>query len=579
VIEELAHGDEGHSGSFQRADDFTAGVNAGATVEASRDNPPMPAFARHRDGTGRQVAWLWGPGYLALYVLLDWASYIRPLEGLNITPWNPQPALAIALLLTGGRHLPLVWAGLLAAELIVRGVPADWPATLAATAALALAYAATARALAPRLGRESLLSSVRDLLWFMLVCIGGALFSAVVYVSALAAAGQGPSGPLYGAIARYWIGDGVGLIVTLPIFLVLMEPLRRAALLALLKTRQWWVISLLSLLLLYVVFQQDEENHFRFFYLLLLPTVWASARFGLAGAVLAAGLIQLGLIVAIGFVPHSDVTVFELQVLMAAVTTTGLMLGLVVDERTRLSAELRASLRLAAAGQMAAAVAHELGQPLTALGSYARASQLLVAGPRSLGPAELGQLADVSERIVVETQRAGEVIRRLRDLFRSGSTQLKLVAPAAVIRESIAEQRARAEQAGVHIDDEVGDDLPATSMDPVQIGVVLRNLISNAVHAAASGTGGRVVVEARAGDGELHVEVRDNGPGVSAERMASLFDAAPSDKPGGMGLGLSICRAILDAHGGRLWAEPGAGGRFCFCIPSANALARIAHAG
>jgi two-component system sensor kinase FixL len=527
----------------------------------------------------RNLRWLMVPAYLTLFVLLDWASYIRPFEGMNITPWNPQPALAIALLLAEPRRLWLVWLGLLAAELTVRGIPADWPGTLVATGALALAYGALARALSLRLDRRLPLASIPDLLWFTLICIVGALFSSLVYVGALIAAGQGVAGPTYEAFARYWVGDGVGLIVTLPILLVLMDPMRRAALMVSLRSRQWWAIAALTVLMLSAVFVQEQEKHFRFFYLLLLPVVWASARFGLAGAVLEGGLLQAGLMVAVAGARHPDITVFELQVLMAAVTMTGLMLGIAVDERARVSVELRSSLRLAAAGQMAAAIAHELGQPLTALSGYARASQLLVDRREGVGPADVRQLSDISRKIVGETQRAGEVITRLRDFFRSGSTQLQDLAPATIVREAVEAQRPRAERLGVGIECEVQEDLAPTSMDPMQIGVVLRNLISNALDAASSVSGNRqVIVQARSEAGELRILVQDSGPGVSEARFASVFDAAPSDKPGGMGVGLSLSRAIVEAHGGRLWVERGAGGRFCFSLPSETSLSRRTHA-
>jgi two-component system, LuxR family, sensor kinase FixL len=527
----------------------------------------------------RKLLWVLVPAYLTVFVLLDWASYIRPFEGMNITPWNPQPALAIALLLSQPRRLWLVWVGLLAAELVVRGIPADWPGTLVATAALALAYGALARALSHKMDRRLPLASIHDLLWFTLICIVGALFSSLVYVGALIAAGQGVAGPTYEAFARYWVGDGVGLLVTLPILLVLIDPLRRTALMVSLRSRHWWAIAALTVLMLSAVFVQEQEKHFRFFYLLLLPVVWASARFGLAGAVLEAGLLQVGLMVAVAATRHPDITVFELQVLMAAVTMTGLMLGIAVDERARVSVELRSSLRLAAAGQMAAAIAHELGQPLTALSGYARASQLLVDRRQDVGPADVQQLSDISRKIVGETQRAGEVITRLRDFFRSGSTQLQDLSPATIVRQAVEAQGPRAERLGVSIECELQEDLPTTSMDPMQIGVVLRNLISNALDAASSVDGKRqVVVQARSEGSELRIAVRDTGPGVNEARSASIFDAAPSDKPGGMGVGLSLSRAIVEAHGGRLWVESGAGGKFCFSLPSEASPSRSAHA-
>ena len=541
----------------------------------------MTANAAIANRSARAAPWLWAAGYVAAFVLLDWASYIRPLQGLNITPWNPQPALAIALLIFEPRRWWLVWLGLLAAEVAVRGIPADWPGTLAATAALALAYAAIARALSSRTAGRVAPSTLADLLWFTTICIGGALLSGVVYVSALTAAGLGPSGPVLEAFARYWVGDGVGLLVTLPILLMVIDPARRATVIEALRSRDWWAIASLVLVLLYVVFQQNQDYHFRFFYLLLLPAVWAAARFGLAGAALSAVWIQLGLIVALRAVVHSDLTVFELQVLMAALTMTGLILGIVVDERARAALELRGSLRLAAAGQMAAAIAHELGQPLTALSSYARALQVLLERGEGLAPAEAQRVSDIARRIVADTHRAADVVGRLRDFFRSGTTQFDTVSPAAVIREAVDGQRRRAAELGVQIEAAFEEGaLPDVSLDAVQIGVVLRNLIGNAVDAAAGGNeAGRVVVAACADAAELLVEVVDNGPGLPPSRLSSLFEAGPSEKPGGMGVGLSLCRAIVDAHGGRLWAAAGPGGRFCFRLPlAAGAAGGDAHA-
>jgi len=512
--------------------------------------------------------WVLCAAYVAAFLLLDWVSYIRPLQGLNITPWNPQPALAIALLLWDRRLLAVVWLGLVAAELAVRGVPPDWFAMLAATAALSLSFAAIARAIVLRLDRALTLSTRRDLLWLTGIVVAGSLFSGTVYVLTYALAGAGPSGPLDEAISRYWIGDAVGIVVTLPMLLVLMNPGRRAALLGVLRSPQWWLIAALIALLLWDVFARDARDHFKYFYLLLLPVVWASARLGLAGAVSAAALTQVGLIVALQSAPSPDLTVFELQVLMAALTMTGLLLGVAVDERARAEAELQGSLRMAAAGQMAAALAHELSQPLTALSSYADAARLL-AGSSALSDAErLSRLSDVSQRMADDAQRAGDVVKRLREFFRTGSTNLQTVAPAALLHETIRAHERRADALQIRLDGEIDDALPPVAIDPVQIAVVLRNLVANAIDAAsASGGGGRVTVRARTDGDDLLVQVRDSGPGVDSARLQTLFEPGVSTKPGGMGVGLSFCRAIVEAHGGRLWAQSGPYGLFCFTLP------------
>lgn len=513
-------------------------------------------------------SWLVGLGYVVLFVMLDWASYIRPFQGLNITPWNPQAALAVGLLLWNRRWIWMVWVGLLAAEMVVRGQPVDWLALLTSTGALSLIYAAMSQGLTTTLGRPPALATRRDLLWFTGILVVGALLNGVVYVTTLSAAGLGPTGPIYEAIMRFWVGDAVGLVVVLPMLLVMMNPSRRAALVASLRSPRWWGVTGLLCLLLWIGFGRSGPEHYRYFYLLFLPVVWMSAQLGVVGAVLASGLTQIGLIIAVQSLPHQDLAVFELQVLMAAVSMTGLLLGVVVDERARAAVELQSSLRLAAAGQMTASLAHELSQPLTALSNYAHACQMLAAEARGLRAEERDRLVEVTRRMVEDAARAGAVVKRLRDFFRTGSTHLEAVSPAALLGEAIDAHTRRADVLQIRMESRIEERLPAVWIDPIQIAVVLRNLIANAIDSAsAAGKSGHILISAVIADDELRIEVQDSGPGVDTARVQTLFEPGASDKPGGMGIGLSICRAIVEAHGGRLWVETGSGGRFCLTLP------------
>jgi glucose-6-phosphate-specific signal transduction histidine kinase len=142
--------------------------------------------------------------------------------------------------------------------------------------------------------------------------------------------------------------------------LMLMDSRRSAALSATLLGWQWWAIAVLIAMLTWAIFGGEDHDYFKFFYLVLLPVVWASTRLGLPGAVLAASFTQISLIVAVQSLHFQDLSVFQLQVLMAAITMTGLALGVAVDEQARAEEKLKRTLRLAAAGQMTAALAHEL---------------------------------------------------------------------------------------------------------------------------------------------------------------------------------------------------------------------------
>jgi signal transduction histidine kinase len=524
-------------------------------------------LGRERSLSG-PAGWLLALGYVLAFLALDWASYIRPLESLNITPWNPQPALAVALLIWSRRAIWLVWLGLMCAELVVRGLPADWLPVLAAYAALSFAYAAIARALSQKIDLQHPLATRANLGWFTLIVTAGSLLSALVFVLSFAAAGQTPGHSVYAAITRYWIGDAVGFVVTLPILLLAMNPRGRVALVSAARNRTWLASAALTCLCVWVVFGRGELDYFKYFYLLLLPVIWSSVSIGVAGAVLSSMLTQLGLIAAIHLTSHPDLTVFQLQALMAASASTALLLGVLVDERSRAAAELQTSLRFAAAGQMAAALAHELSQPLTALRNYVQAARTLAQIPQPATAQQQEQLLDVMQRVANEAQRAGEAVRRLRDFFKSGTAHLQLAPLGAAINEVIESHLDFAARMNVRLDAQIAGGLPQVRMDTLQVGVLLRNLLTNAIESAAAGAqAGRVVVRATRDGPNLRVEINDSGPGIDAARIQTLFDAAPSGKSGGMGVGLNICRAIVTAHGGTLWAQPGPGGRLFFTLP------------
>lgn len=516
----------------------------------------------------RPLPWAVVLGYFAVFLLLDWASFIRPLQGLNITPWNPQPALAVALLLARRNLWWVVLAGLLAAEVLVRSVPGPAPVVALVAAGLTCSYLAIAAALQRVLREGRRLAGPREVAAFLAVIAVGSVVSAVLYVGTYTVGGFRPEGSWLGAVARYWVGDAVGLTVTLPILLVAMDEDGRRRLRETLTRPGAWGVGGMIVGLLALLFG-DGGDGFDFSYLLLLPVIWAAMRSGAAGAVLACAATQLGLIAATQAVGHKDLLVFELQLLMATITTTALLLGVVVDQRARADADLRRTLRMAAAGQMTAALAHELSQPLHALTLRAQSFELLAAATGPLEASRREQLAGLASSLSADARRAAEVVRRLRDFFRTGTTQLETVDVGRLVDEALQAQRGRAQADGAALDARVDPDLPTVFADPVQLQVVLRNLLANALDAVQQQPpGARRAVEVRAtghGD-ELLIEVLDSGRGLDASQSLAVFDGTGSGKAGGMGVGLGICRAIVEAHGGRLWSVPGTRGHFCLAL-------------
>ncbi|HYY60445.1 MAG TPA: MASE1 domain-containing protein [Burkholderiales bacterium] len=502
--------------------------------------------------------------FVPCYIALDWASYIHPLGPFNITPWNPQPALAIAwMMLASGMQIPVVFATIALADVLVRHTPGGYAITLASAAVLAAGYAAIAWALKTLL-RDAGLHTARDLALFATVVVAGTGVVGAAFVALLEVSRMLQLGSFTDAWLRFWLGDAVGILVTAPLLLAAADDRRRPAFLALARRAEPWAQALVLAATLWIIFAGLGGDPAHHFYLLFLPLIWIAMRSGMNGAVVATGIVQLGVVLGIHQEARLDVPVLELQVLVSALTLTGLFLGVVVDERMRAETRLHESLRLAAAGEMAGAIAHEVNQPLTALTNYGRSAQMLLAG------AEMADLEAIIVKMLHEADRAAEVVRRLRDFFRTGTTRLErvsvpdLVAAARRIGETAAAGR------GIAIEASSGDALPELFIDRLQVELILRNLLANAVEALAMAPqrAGRIRVAAERHDaGHVRIVVADNGPGIPSEARESLFEPFVSGKPSGMGLGLAVSRAIAEAHGGSLAAAAAPHGEFHLVLP------------
>jgi signal transduction histidine kinase len=504
---------------------------------------------------------LGGFAFVVIYVLLDWASYLHPMYGLNITPWNPSLALGLVVWFRVGRLVAIPWfAAILIGEILVRGLPASLPLTLMLSGVLTVGYGIMAEVLR-RHADGDILHDLRRLLSWLAIVVAGTLVTSVIYISSLYFTGLIPVGDWGVALVRFWVGDCVGIVVTMPFFWLLLEA--RARLRNLFMRWETAGYGLLAIVALWVSFGLGGEGEFQYFYLLFLPIVWAAARQGVPGAAIAAFILQAGIIVAVQWQNLVAVTVFELQLLGAVLAFVGLFIGAVVDEKQRVSNELRQTLRLAAAGEMAAALAHELNQPLTALSAYGSAcQQLLERGDDD------GRLRDTIERMVTESHRAADVVRRLRDFFRTGATRLERI-PLAELTGSVTAQFAdKADSQGVEL---VSATMPDCMLlaDRLQLEVILRNLIANAFDAVQERPAGqRRVSIAGVVEGEtVRIRVTDSGPGLTPAKVLRLFEAFQSSKSSGLGLGLAISRAIAQAHGGDLAAVAADGGVFVLTLP------------
>jgi two-component system sensor kinase FixL len=230
-------------------------------------------------------------------------------------------------------------------------------------------------------------------------------------------------------------------------------------------------------------------------------------------------------------------------------------------------ADLAHVLRLNTMGEMAAGLAHEINQPLGAIANYAQGCSRRLRDESI----EAGELVPVIDEIGREALRAGEIIRRLRDLVRKEGPKQAAVDLNALIRESTRIIETEAHQSGIHLELALASDLPPVTCDGIQIEQVLLNLLLNGVEAMQASSNGErslTITSAAAGAATIEVAIRDSGGGVP-DPPADVFRPFFSTKPNGLGMGLSISRSIIEAHGGRLWATRNTdrGSTFRFTLP------------
>ena len=522
--------------------------------------------------------WEIGLVYLAGYVLLDWLSFLHPIASLGITPWNPPPGLSFALiLLFGAEFLPWLFVAPFVADALVRQFPLPIWAELMTASIIGIGYGAGALTLTrPRLRFDVTLASKRDLLSLIAAAGAAAAFVALSYVSLVVAIGLLEPAQFAQAALRYWVGDMIGIAVVAPVILVLFT--RRHA-----PTLSWELLvplAVLAVALWLVV--GVEEFRFQLFYLLFLPVIWTAVRFGLEGVTIGLAVTQIGLMAAIHISGQSSVDITSFQALMIVLALTGLAVGSLVDQQQRTQQQLRLHqealsrvTRVGSMGEFAAALAHEINQPLTAISNYTRLAREAAQGQ----PADLSSVAEATAKAAEQVDRAADVVRRLREFIRLGRSDPSVASLRQIVEQVERLIRGELQQYGIVLDVRLARDLPPVMADSLQIQQVILNLLRNAIESIADAGryDGRIAIAAESTSlGIVTVSVRDNGPGFDPAITDQGIVPFATTKANGMGLGLSLSRSIVESHGGTLTVGGDATGAvIVFTLAAASKRAEV----
>ena len=234
-------------------------------------------------------------------------------------------------------------------------------------------------------------------------------------------------------------------------------------------------------------------------------------------------------------------------------------------EKIKLRHALLDAARASSMGELASAIAHELNQPLTAVSNYVNAcrQELVRSGVDIPEPAQTN-----IDMAVNETARAGELVQRIRNFVSSGDLNTDLIDINRVIKQGLDLALVASEIPDLQVTTLLDHDLPKVVGDPVQLSQVVLNLVRNSLQAMENFEDHRLTIETKRLGNQVQVVVRDAGPGIPDEIRDFLFEPLRATTTMGMGIGLSLCRSILEAHGGKIWAEPArSGATMIFSLP------------
>ncbi len=496
--------------------------------------------------------------FILVYVLLDSLVYHRPKLPMEPAILSLHAGLGYILILAFGQaYLPCVILVPMLSEWLVdqtvMPVLIEVPRDLLTGAASALVIRML---LHHRLRFDPTLNSLRSITLLFAAAGLDSLFAAIILdLSRYLAEAPNPY-LLWRNIGDLWVARFTGIILVAPLGVLLLRGRWTA-----LRTSDW-CIHIGAIVGLFVVLMGfGEPQPLNAFYLFLLPIVWMATRGGLEAASLGLAVTQCGLIIVTWLLPSGSLDLIGVQSRLLVLTLTGLVVGALVVERLQFEQQLRVHqdalarmTRIASMSQLTSSIAHEINQPLMAAGTYTRLVTKALAGQP-----EHREVWAAAEKAQFQILRAGEVIRRLRALFRLDRSDYRPHDLPDMLLTSIELCQAELERRGVTCRLLIPETLPHILVDRMQIEQVFVNLIQNA--AQAIGSDGMIRITARRGaKGLVEVLFADDGPGLPQDLTAGQPVPFFTTKEDGIGVGLALSRTIIEAHGGELVLSNGTSG-------------------
>ncbi len=523
-------------------------ANAASTARALAQSPVFP-----------KPKWAWAGAMLLFVGLigLDRLTFLSPIYIQAVTPWNPVLGVCVAVaLLNRWGGVILAFAAATTCSLLAPDGPR--PTTLAVLDGIITAVQAAAIVdLAAHFTRRATQDLLKNpLVGALLAAPPVAMLAGLFYVPLIAALGIVQPEQIGSHFVRFAVGSVIGVLIFTPLFAMRLAPGPREPLTTG-RILEACAQGVLVLAAVWVAFGEYPQTASRYLFVVFLPMIWIVLRFGVRGAIVLNALVQAAMIGSLVFAGHLEANITLFQALLLVLTASAFIFGLAMDQsklatlrlRTR-EEELSASLRVAATGELAGTLAHELGHPLGAISNYASALNHVL---RRIAP-DNAEAAAIGAKLTQEVIRATDTLHRMRDFFRTGGMTVQPVDIGDIVKDAalLLKDRLGRNDISPYIVVQGGPNVVLG--DHVQLRAVVYNLLVNAIDALkpVPQEERALAVMVRRTPDSVILEVDDSGSGVATDVRDDIFEPLVTTKEDGLGLGLSMSRSVIDAHGGSI---------------------------
>ncbi|MGB0683710.1 MAG: ATP-binding protein [Magnetovibrionaceae bacterium] len=502
----------------------------------------------------------------------------------NVSAFYPAPGLSIAFIAAFGlRYAPVVFIAAMLGSFPYHGfwdyAPQEWWQCVRQ----AVVYSAAGYSLRQLLPLERDVLGSRDVFNLLAVAILAPLISAGTAVLIFDLHDFFPDHLLIEVFFSFWAGDASGVIMSLPLLYGLLRLLRENSLADSLEVLRAKSLAFYSKAIVLPMFVAGlgfgaaliGEAGSNFGYLIVLPVVWLASTEGVIGGALSAVSANVSAATVFNLIGSQAYPSLELQVLFAVTGSVGLVVGAAFDERRiaeeeRLKKEKEVShlSRVATIGELGATISHEISSPLQ---SAMINAELAMEEFEKGNPESLGKIHSYNTQLKSAIETAAQIHKRILRYLRGEEREPTPASLAEAIKAAVDLVKADVKRGGIRLDIALGDSEARVLANPIEIQQVFINLIKNAHQALSSADSKekRIALGLRSRpDGFVEVSVEDTGHGFPNEKAEEIFTSFYSTKSEGLGLGLSICRSIIQGYGGSIIAENWEqGARFIVRLP------------